>query len=89
MSDSDTLQAMFRLLNEIRSKLGEHDARFERIDEQFAMLNKKIDDWQETTATGVGFATHATIRNAAIEAELEAVKRRLEALEGSLSPTGH
>ncbi len=89
MSESDTLQSMFRLLNEIRAKQGEHDARFGRIDDQLTGLNKKFDDWQETTATGLGLATHANLRNAAIEAELEALKRRVEALEGSLRPTGH
>ncbi len=89
MSDSDTLQAMFRLLNEIRSKLNGHDARFDQQSAEFRVLNKKIDDWQETTAKGVGLATHASIRNAALEAELEAVKRRPDAIEGSLRTSGH
>ncbi|WP_279479618.1 hypothetical protein [Aureimonas sp. SK2] len=89
MSESDTLQSMFRLLHEIRSKQGEHDSRFSRIDNQLAGLNKRFDDWQETTATRLGLATHANLRNTAIEAELEALKRRVEALEGSLRPTGH
>ncbi|WP_192845773.1 hypothetical protein [Aureimonas sp. AU22] len=52
-------------------------------------LNIKFDDWQETTATGFGRPILANLRNTAIAAELEALKRRSEALEGSLRPTGH
>jgi hypothetical protein len=52
-------------------------------------LDMKFDDWQETMATGLGRPILANIRNTAIAAELEALKRRSEALEGSLRPTGH
>ncbi len=81
MSEDET-GAMLRLLHEISAKLDQREG-------EFAMLNKSFGDWQRTTATGIGFAKHATIRNTAIEAELEALKRPVEALEGSLRPTGH
>ena len=81
MSEDGT-SLILRLLRDIRATEDEHGR-------EFATLNKKFDDWQETTATGRGLASHANIRNTAIEAELETSKRRVAALEGSLDSTGH
>lgn len=72
---------MLRLLRDIRGKLDEHDKRFDRTDEQLHDLRKAIEDWKETTATGVGFAAHANIRTEALEREIADLKKRMDRLE--------
>ena len=62
------------VLREVRGKVFEHDGRFDE-------LEKKFDQWQETTAKGFGLAAHAKIRNQHIEEELADLKRRSERLE--------
>lgn len=81
MVDEDGTSLILRLLRDIRGKLDDHDRRFDDHDQQFALLNKKIDDWQETTATSFGLASHANIRNTAIEEQIAALARRVETLE--------
>ena len=81
MSEDGT-SLILRLLRDIRATQDEHGR-------ELATLNKKFDDWQRKTATGLGLASYANIRNTAIEAELEALKRRGGALEGSLGTAGH
>lgn len=70
------LREMRQILDEVRGKVFEHD-------ERFLELRKQIEDWQETTSTGVGFATHAHVRTQALERELEELKRRVDELERS------
>jgi hypothetical protein len=61
--------------------LDEHTLRFDAHDRRFDELKKQIEEWQETTATGVGFAAHANLRNRALEKEIAELKRRVERLE--------
>ena len=68
------LREMRDVLDEVRGKVYEHDSRF-------AELKKQIEDWQETTSTGVGFAAHANIRTQAPEREIADLKRRIDMLE--------
>ena len=77
----DATSLILRLLRDIRAKLDAHDGRFDSHDAQFVKLNKKIDDWQETTATALGLASHANIRNTAIETQIADLMRRVEQLE--------
>ena len=70
------LREMRDSLEEVRSKVYEHDARFDE-------LRKAIEDWKETTATGVGVAAHPNIRNDALVNEIAEVKRRLDRIERS------
>jgi len=70
------LREMREVLNEVRAKVYEHDDRF-------AEMKKQIEDSQETTSTGVGFAAHASIRTQALEKEIADLKRRLDRLERS------
>jgi predicted nucleic acid-binding Zn-ribbon protein len=74
---------IFRMLRDIRAKLDEHDTRFDQTDQQLRDLHKSIEDWKETTATGVGFAAHANIRTEALEKEIADLKRRMDRLERS------
>lgn len=68
------LREMREVLQEVRDKVHEHDRRFDE-------LKTQIEEWQETTATGVGFAAHANIRTQAIEKEIAELKRRIKRLE--------
>jgi chromosome segregation ATPase len=70
------LREMRESLNEVRNKVFEHDARFDE-------LRKAIEDWKETTATGVGFAAHANIRTDTLEKEIADLKRRMDRIERS------
>ena len=70
------LREMRQALQDVRNKVYEHDGRFEEI-------KKSIEDWKETTATGVGFAAHANIRNDALEKEIADLKRRMDRIERS------
>jgi hypothetical protein len=49
----------------------------------FRELHKAIEDWKETTATGVGFAAHANIRTDAPEKEIADLKKRIDRIERS------
>lgn len=69
------------LLREIRGKLDEHTELHEEHRRSFAELKKQIEDWQETTATSVGFAAHANLRTQAIEKEIAELKSRIKRLE--------
>lgn len=72
-----------RLLREIREILDTHSGMHRQHQESFETLNRKIDAWQETTATGVGLAVHANVRHESIEARLESLERRMEEIERS------
>ena len=69
------LREMRESLAAVRSKQGEQDQRFDE-------LHKAIEDWKETTATGVGFAAHANIRTDAMEKEID-LKKRIDRIERS------
>ncbi|MCW4114522.1 hypothetical protein NPA31_006050 [Aurantimonas sp. MSK8Z-1] len=69
------------LLRDIRGNLDRHDLRFDEMSSQLGELNKKIDDWQEATATAVGLGSHANLRNTALEARIDDPIRRVEELE--------
>ena len=68
------LQEIQETLREVHDKVFDHDRRFDAIE-------KRLDEWQETTATSLGLAAHANIRNQHIEEELADLKRRIERLE--------
>ena len=76
------------LLREIRAKLDEHDRRFDEHDRRFDVQEKRFDtlermirEWQETTATSLGFAAHANMRIEAMSYDIEAIKERLSQIE--------
>ena len=70
-----------RLLRDVRFDVSYLREKSEEHSRMFLELRKEIHDWQETTATSAGFAMHANLRNGAIEAEVEALKQRVENLE--------
>lgn len=74
---------VLKMLREMRDILDDHTKRFEAHDRRFDELHKAIEDWQETTSTGAGFAMHANIRTQALEKEVAEPKRRMDRLERS------
>lgn len=72
---------VLKMLREIRQILDENTDLHKQHQRRFDILEKKIDDRQETTATGSGLAMHANIRTQALEAEIADLKRRIERLE--------
>lgn len=74
---------VLKMLREMREILDDHTKRFEGHDRRFDALQKSIEDWQETTSTGTGFAMHANIRTQALEKEIADLKRRIDRIERS------
>lgn len=74
---------VLKMLRDIRELLGTHTKRFDEHDRRFDELQKTIEDWKETTATGVGFAAHANIRTDTLEKEIAALKKRIDRIERS------
>jgi hypothetical protein len=72
---------VLKLLREMREILDRHSAMHEEHRRSLATLNKKFDDWQETTATGFGLAADANLRDDAVAERLEDLTRRVEDLE--------
>jgi septal ring factor EnvC (AmiA/AmiB activator) len=79
VEEADNL--VLKLLREMRDAIQDVRAKVYEHDERFAELNKAIEDWQETTSTGTGFAMHASIRTQALEKEIAELKRRIDRLE--------
>ncbi len=76
-------QLVLRLLREIREILDTHSDMHRHHQESFEGLNRKIDAWQETTATGIGLAVHANVRHESVEARIDTLERRIEEIERS------
>jgi len=74
---------VLKLLREMREILDDHTKRFEAHDRRFDELHKAIEDWQETTSAGAGFAMHASIRTQALEKEIADLKKRIDRIERS------
>lgn len=80
---SEPENVMLAMRRDIRGKLDEHSAAHDEHRKSFADLRETIENWKETTATGVGFAAHANIRTEALEKEIANLKRRTDRLERS------
>jgi hypothetical protein len=77
----DSTSLILRLLRDIRKVQDDHSKSLAAHDKRFDSLDKKIDDWQETTATAVGLATHANLRNQSMEEQMAKLAARVERLE--------
>ncbi len=73
--------ATLRLLRDIRATQDGHFDLLKQNAEELRRLRKEIHDWQETTATAIGFAAHANIRHDAVEKRLDDLTARVESLE--------
>jgi hypothetical protein len=62
-------------LREIRATLAEHSARFDRIDERFAQMDRRFDEMRLLLGHTIGVATTAYVRSQEID-------RRYELSEG-------
>jgi hypothetical protein len=72
---------VLKLLREMREILDRHSAMHEEHQRSLATLNKKFDDWQETTGAGFGLAAHVNLRHDAVAERLDERTRRVEQLE--------
>ena len=77
----ESTSLILRLLRDIRKVQDEHSKKLAAHDKRFDGLDKNFLDWQETTATAVGLATHANIRNQAFEDQVAALAKRVLKLE--------
>jgi predicted nucleic acid-binding Zn-ribbon protein len=72
---------VLKRLREMRVILDEHSLAHLDTKAELRELNKQIYDWQETTATAVGLATHSNLRNQAIENQIADIAKRVDRLE--------
>jgi predicted nucleic acid-binding Zn-ribbon protein len=72
---------VLKLLREMRVILDEHSLAHLDTKAELRELKKQIYDWQETTATAVGLATHSNLRNQAIENQIADMAKRIDRLE--------
>ncbi|MGH6842734.1 MAG: hypothetical protein ACREDV_11715 [Methylocella sp.] len=73
-----------RLLRENREILYAHSGMHQKHQEAIEALNRKIDAWQETTATGIGLAIHANVRHENLETRPKNLERRVEEFKSEL-----
>jgi septal ring factor EnvC (AmiA/AmiB activator) len=72
---------VLKLLREIRAEQGEMRDDMRGLRDQMSAMQKEMTDWQETISTAAGSAMHANLRSQKIEAELAALRKRVEKLE--------
>ena len=65
---------ILRLLREIRAKQGEHDERFERLEQRMGEVH-------DTVYAAAGMAMHANVRHDNVAEELAELRQRIEKLE--------
>jgi septal ring factor EnvC (AmiA/AmiB activator) len=69
------------LLRELRAETGVVREDVRDLKDQMSQMRKDMQDWQETIATAGGFAMHSHLRGQKLEAELAALRKRVEKLE--------
>jgi septal ring factor EnvC (AmiA/AmiB activator) len=72
---------VLELLREMRGDVRTLRERSEEHADELRKIRKEIHSWQETTATGVGFAMHANVRLETVEQRFEDLTKRIERLE--------
>ena len=72
---------VLELLRELRSEVRILRDQGEMQSEQLKNIRKDMHEWQETTATAVGFAMHANVKLQTVDQRLEALTKRVESLE--------
>ncbi|NNM72348.1 hypothetical protein [Enterovirga aerilata] len=72
---------VLRLLREIRDTQDKHSALLEDHSRQFKEIRRELHDWQETTATTLGFAGHANVRIESLQKQVDELTARLDRLE--------
>jgi hypothetical protein len=81
VGDEDKESLVLRMLFDMRELLQEVHGKCLEHDQRFTEARKSIEDWKETTASGVGFAAHANIRSRTLEKEIADLKDRIDRIE--------
>ena len=72
---------VLELLREMRSDMRSLRDQAEIHSEQLKNIRKDMHEWQETTATAVGFAMHANVKLQTVDQRIEDLTKRVESLE--------
>ena len=70
-----------RLLREIQATQAEHTSMLKHQGADIREVRREMHDWQETTATALGFAGHANVRIESLQKQVDELTERLDRLE--------
>ena len=70
-----------RLLRDIQATLAEHTRMLKEQGVDIKGMRREMHEWQESTATALGFAGHANIRIESLQKQVDALLDRIERLE--------
>ena len=73
--------AVLVILRDIQQTLAEHGRRFDKMDQRFEGIEKRLDDIHEGMVTALGMSAHAHVRHDSVERRLDELTRRVEKLE--------
>jgi hypothetical protein len=72
---------VLRILKDIQATLAEHSKRFDKIDQRFEGVDRRLDEIHEGMITSLGLAGHAHVRHDTIQKEIDNLKKRIKRLE--------
>ena len=68
------------ILRQIQAMLADHTKRFDRVDEKFERIERRLDDLHDGMIAALGLAHHAQIRHDAVDKRLNQLKAQIERL---------
>jgi hypothetical protein len=83
MNASDSV-AMIRILQNIQQTLADHTKRFDGMERRFDRVDRHLDEMNDDVIAALGLSSHANVRNAGIQKEMDELKKRVERLEEKL-----
>ena len=69
------------ILRDLQATLAEHTKMLKEQGSDIKAMRREMHEWQESTATALGFAGHANIRIESLQKQVDALTERLERLE--------
>ena len=69
------------ILRDIQRTLSEHTRMLNEQSGNIRDMRRELHDWQETTATALGFAGHANVRIESLQKQVDELTARLDRLE--------
>ncbi len=77
----EPIDATPRILQDIQATLAEHTGMLQEQGADIKGMRREMHEWQESTATALGFAGHANIRIESLQKPVDLLTERLERLE--------
>ena len=75
---------VMRILRDIQSTLADHTKSFDRIDQRFEGIERRLDEMHDGMIAALGLGSHAQVRDESMKKEIEDLKRRVKRLEAKV-----